>query len=54
VEELVEAVRRAASVVPSSHLYINPSCGLEFLPRESARQKLARLVEGAKKAQEVL
>ena len=54
VEELVEAVRRAASAVPPSHLYINPSCGLEFLPRESARQKLARLVEGAKKAQEAL
>ena len=54
VEELVEAVRRAASAVPPHHLYINPNCGLEFLPRESARQKLVRLVEAAKKAQEVL
>ena len=54
VEWLVEAVRRVRPVVPLSRLYLNPSCGLDFLPREVAHQKLVRLVEGARKAQEVL
>ena len=54
VEELVEAVRRAKQFVPLSHLYVNPNCGLEFLPREVAQRKLTRLVEGAKRAQEML
>jgi len=53
VEEIVRAVQRISRVVPPSRLYVNPSCGLEFLPRSSAYQKLARLVEGARKAQEV-
>ena len=54
VEELVEAVRRAKQFVSLSHLYVNPNCGLEFLPREVAQRKLTRLVEGAKRAQEML
>ncbi|MBI4199203.1 MAG: methylcobamide--CoM methyltransferase [Chloroflexi bacterium] len=54
VEELVEAVRRGASHVALDRLSVSPSCGLEFLPRENARQKLVRLVEGARKAAEVL
>ena len=31
--------------VPLNRLFVNPNCGLEFLPHEQARQKLARLVE---------
>lgn len=54
VEEIVQAVQRISKVVPPSRLYVNPSCGLEFLPRSSAYQKLARMAEGARKAQEVL
>jgi methionine synthase II (cobalamin-independent) len=29
-------------------LVVTPSAGLEFLPRDRARAKLARLVEGAR------
>ena len=54
VEELVEAVRRISRLVPLTRLHINPSCGLEFLPRANAYAKLRRLVEGANRAQEVL
>jgi 5-methyltetrahydropteroyltriglutamate--homocysteine methyltransferase len=54
VEELVEAVRQARRAVPLDRLYLNPSCGLEFLPRETAYRKLVRLVEGAQKAREAL
>jgi 5-methyltetrahydropteroyltriglutamate--homocysteine methyltransferase len=54
VEELVEALRRISAFVPLSRLHINPSCGLEFLPRANAYNKLVRMVEGAQRAQEVL
>ncbi|MBI4300010.1 MAG: methylcobamide--CoM methyltransferase [Chloroflexi bacterium] len=54
VDEIVAAVKRVSAAVPISRINLNPSCGLEFLPRKSARAKLARMVEGAKKAQEVL
>ncbi|MBI4308247.1 MAG: methylcobamide--CoM methyltransferase [Chloroflexi bacterium] len=54
VEEIVQAVQRISRVVPPSRLYLNPSCGLEFLPRSSAYQKLTRMVEGSRTAQEVL
>ena len=54
VEELVEAVRWAKGRAPLDRLYVNPSCGLEFLPRDRAYQKLVRLVEGVNRAKEVL
>ena len=53
-DELVESVRFISRHVSLDRLHINPSAGLEFLPRATAQAKLARLVEGAKKAQEVL
>jgi len=40
--------------VSLEHLYVNPSCGLEYLPREVAEAKLARMVAGVRRAQEVL
>ena len=52
-EEIGDALRRIAPIVPLERLSINPNCGLEFLPRETAYQKLVRMVEGAKKALEV-
>jgi 5-methyltetrahydropteroyltriglutamate--homocysteine methyltransferase len=52
-EEIGDALRRIAPVVPQDRLYINPNCGLEFLPRDTAYQKLVRMVEGSKKAMEV-
>jgi 5-methyltetrahydropteroyltriglutamate--homocysteine methyltransferase len=54
VDEIVEAVRRVNAHVPLDRLQLSPSCGLDFLPRANARQKLARLAEGARKAQEAL
>jgi len=54
VDVLVDAIRRISRYVPLDRLYVNPSAGLEYLPRTTAQEKLARLVEGARKAQEVL
>ena len=35
------------SVAPE-RLYVNPSCGLEYLPREAAFEKLRVMVEGVR------
>ena len=54
VDQLVDDVRRISQHVSLDRLYISPSAGMEFLPRVTAKEKLVRLVEGAKQAQEVL
>ena len=54
VEQIVSALRRASAMVPRDMIYVNPSCGLEYLPREVAQAKLARMVEGVRQAEEVL
>jgi len=54
VEQIVGAVRRASAIVPPDMIYVNPSCGLEYLPREVAEAKLKRMVKGVRQAQEVL
>jgi 5-methyltetrahydropteroyltriglutamate--homocysteine methyltransferase len=54
VEQIVDGIRRVSDVVPVGSLYVNPSCGLEYLPREVAQAKLTRMVEGIRRAQEVL
>ena len=54
VDVLVDSIRRISRYVPLDRLYVNPSAGLEYLPRITAQEKLARLVEGVRKAQEVL
>ncbi len=54
VEEITESIKRLSASVSPDRLHVNPSCGLDFLPRPNARAKLVRLVEGAKKAQEEL
>ena len=51
-EEVAETIRRLAASVPMDRLHVNPSCGLDFLPRPNARAKLVRLAEGARLAQE--
>jgi 5-methyltetrahydropteroyltriglutamate--homocysteine methyltransferase len=53
VEQIVGAVRRASVIIPPDMIYVNPSCGLEYLPREVAEAKLKRMVEGVRQAQEV-
>ena len=54
VEEIVAAVRHLTRIVPPDRLYLNPSCGLEYLPREVAQDKLRRLAEGARAARQAL
>jgi 5-methyltetrahydropteroyltriglutamate--homocysteine methyltransferase len=54
VEQIVEGLRRVQEIVSLDRVRLSPSCGLEFLPREVAQAKLARMVEGARRAQEVL
>ena len=53
-EEIVESIRRVSGFVSVERLHVSPSCGLEFLPRRDAYDKLVRLVEGAARAREVL
>ncbi len=45
VESLAAAAGELAESVSLERLWIAPSCGLEFLPREAARRKLRRLAE---------
>lgn len=49
VDELVRTISELADAVGPDNLWVSPSCGLEFLPREKARAKLQRLVEAARK-----
>jgi len=49
-DEIVEQVRRVCEVVPAERLHVNPSCGLEYLPREVAFEKLKTLAEGVRRA----
>jgi len=48
--EVAAAIERVGEFVPAERLYVNPSCNLEYLPRETAFEKLKRMVEGARKA----
>jgi 5-methyltetrahydropteroyltriglutamate--homocysteine methyltransferase len=48
-DELAANIESLADVVGLEHLWVAPSAGLEFLPREKARSKLLRLAEAAKK-----
>lgn len=54
VEDIVAQLDQLRSVVPLERIHLNPSCGLEFLPRKNAYEKLARMVAAAERAQEVL
>jgi len=53
LEQIEESIRRLSESVPPADIYVNPSCGLEYLPRETAFEKLKRMVEGARRAQPV-
>jgi 5-methyltetrahydropteroyltriglutamate--homocysteine methyltransferase len=52
-QQVADAVRRISEKVPPERLYVNPSCGLEYLPRETAFDKLKNMVEGARRAEGV-
>jgi len=51
--EVADAVKRIAALVPEDRLRVNPSCGLEYVPRETAFEKLKIMVQGARKAEGV-
>ncbi len=55
VDQIVDRIRtlRDAGVDVAS-MHVNPTSGLEFLPREVAEAKLRRMVEGVRKAEESL
>jgi 5-methyltetrahydropteroyltriglutamate--homocysteine methyltransferase len=53
LEQIEESLRRLSESVSPDRIYVNPSSGLEYLPRETAFAKLKRMVDGARKAQPV-
>ncbi len=48
LDDLVSTIRVLAESVPLERLWLSPSSGLEYLPREAAERKLVRLSEAAK------
>ena len=48
VKDLHALFDALARLVPADQLYVNPSCGLEFLPHAQARAKLQRLGEAVR------
>jgi 5-methyltetrahydropteroyltriglutamate--homocysteine methyltransferase len=46
--DIADAIKRVSALVPAERLYVNPSCGLEYVPRETAFDKLKVLAEGAR------
>lgn len=51
-ESISAALKRAGEYVDPEHLYVNPNCGLEFLPREVAYEKLDNMVNSAGRVKE--
>lgn len=47
-EELHRAFDKISRIVPLDKVYVNPTCGLEFLPRERAQEKLVNMVKAVK------
>ena len=43
-------IRAVTKLMPSDRVYLNPNCGLEFLPHTQALAKVQRLVEAARAA----
>jgi 5-methyltetrahydropteroyltriglutamate--homocysteine methyltransferase len=52
-QQVADGVKRVSEIVPQDRLYVNPSCGLEYVPRETAFDKLKQMVEGARLAEGV-
>jgi 5-methyltetrahydropteroyltriglutamate--homocysteine methyltransferase len=52
-QQIADAVKRVSDLVPPERLYVNPSCGLEYVPRETAFDKLKVMVEGARRSEGV-
>ncbi|HSP56617.1 MAG TPA: uroporphyrinogen decarboxylase family protein [Dehalococcoidia bacterium] len=52
-QAVADAIKRVSELVPQDRLYVNPSCGLEYVPRETAFDKLKQMVDGARRAEGV-
>jgi 5-methyltetrahydropteroyltriglutamate--homocysteine methyltransferase len=50
--ELAAIIARVRSVVGDGDLHVSPSCGLEFLPRDTARRKLELLARATHRQEE--
>ncbi len=53
-EEVVPIIEKIIPEVKGNEVYLNPSCGLEFLPRKRAFEKLEKMVKIAEETREVL
>lgn len=49
VDELARQIEEVASWIGGERLFVNPNCGLEFLPRADARHKLETLSAAVRK-----
>ncbi len=47
--ELLAIFKKATKRIPPEKIYINPSCGLEFLPHADAQKKLKNMVQAVRK-----
>lgn len=48
VETIRARIQAATTILPPERLWVSPDCGLRTLPREVAREKLARMVAAAR------
>ena len=46
--ELLAVFEKVAKKIPEHKIFVNPSCGLEFLPHAVAQEKLKNMVEAVK------
>jgi 5-methyltetrahydropteroyltriglutamate--homocysteine methyltransferase len=46
-EDVAARIRRALAVVPPERLSVAPDCGMKYLPRRLAFEKLEAMVAGA-------
>ncbi|MBU4502668.1 MAG: methylcobamide--CoM methyltransferase [Nanoarchaeota archaeon] len=54
IDEIVNNIKRISNIVPERKLYVNPNCGLEFLPRENAYNKLVNMVKAVNKVRGII
>ena len=47
-ERVAARIRRALPQVPADRIIVAPDCGLKYLPRDIAFEKMCAMVEGAK------
>jgi 5-methyltetrahydropteroyltriglutamate--homocysteine methyltransferase len=47
--ELLAILEKVTTKIPEDRIFINPTCGLEFLPHAEAQRKLKNMVEAARR-----